>query len=168
MGTYKNIMELLVEEEAARQYKNFSTTDCPALNTEEVVACALNQLPSLYATSEQGLEYQIQRGRVKFAPQIRQAVQRSIATVLRDPLRPHMPLKQLPFESMGEVLQQVRQVLNNDEVQWETLPGAIEQAIQQAGTGPDRVNSGRQGNERQVDISYASLNQPIDFYSNHK
>lgn len=92
MTTYRNVMELLVEEEVMRQCKAFSSPDCFTLNTAELTACALNQLPSLYATTEEGLNYQIQRGRVKFVPQIRQAVQRSIATVRRAAQRPHHPL----------------------------------------------------------------------------
>lgn len=132
MGTYKNIMELLVEEEVVRQCKALSARASAYINSEELIAYALNQLPPLYATSEQGLEYQIQKGRIKFSPQITQAVQRAIAAVRRDPLRRHTPLKQHQIVPMRDVLQQVRALLKDDDIQWDTLPSAVERAIKGA------------------------------------
>lgn len=132
MGTYKNIMELLVEEEVIRQCKTLSARSSSYINTEELIAYALNQLPPLYATSQQGLEYQIQKGRIKFSPQITQAVQRAIAAVRRDPLRRHTPLKLSHATPLSDVLKQVRQLLKDEDVQWETLPSAVERAIKRA------------------------------------
>jgi hypothetical protein len=125
-------MELLVEEEVIRQCKALSARASAYIHSEELIAYALNQLPPLYATSEQGLEYQIQKGKIKFSPQITQAVQRAIAAVRRDPLRRHTPLKQNQATPMSEVLKQVRHLLKDDEIQWETLPAAVERAIKRA------------------------------------
>ncbi|MBD1849915.1 late competence development ComFB family protein [Leptolyngbya sp. GB1-A1] len=132
MGTYKNIMELLVEEEVIRQCKTLSARASAYINSEELIAYALNQLPPLYATSEQGLEYQIQKGKIKFSPQITQAVQRAIAAVRRDPLRRYTPLKQNQAAPLSDVLKQVRHLLKDDDIQWETLPSAVERAIKRA------------------------------------
>ncbi|WP_088892717.1 late competence development ComFB family protein [Leptolyngbya ohadii] len=129
MGTYKNIMEMLVEEEVIRQCKALPSRSSSYFNSEELIAYALNQLPPLYATSEQGLQYQLQKGRAKFGPQITQAVQRAIAAVRRDPLRRNTPLEKGQAVPLNNVLQQMRQLLRDEDIEWETLPMAVERAI---------------------------------------
>lgn len=132
MGIYKNVMELLVEEEVSRQYKALSPRMASYVNPTELVAYALNQLPALYATSEKGLEYQLKRGREKYMAQIAQAVQRAMAAVSRDPLRASNPLQDQFATPLREVLHQMRLLLRNDKVDWENLPNAVEQAITRA------------------------------------
>lgn len=130
MGSYRNAMEILVEEEVARQIKLLPPRASTYINQVELVAYALNQLPALYATSERGLEYQLQRARAKFKDQVRQAVLRALAAIRRDPIRAYAPL-QTPQQSapLKDVLHQLRVVLRNDKIDWETLPKAIEVAL---------------------------------------
>jgi Late competence development protein ComFB len=130
MGSYRNAMEILVEEEVARQVKLLPPRASTYINQVELVAYALNQLPALYATSERGLEYQLQRARAKFKDQVRQAVLRALAAIRRDPIRAYAPL-QTPQQSapLKDVLHQLRVVLRNDKIDWETLPKAIEVAL---------------------------------------
>ncbi|GAB4370363.1 MAG: hypothetical protein Kow00121_11000 [Elainellaceae cyanobacterium] len=129
MGIYKNVMEMLVEEEVVRQVKGLPTRTASYINQVELVAYALNQLPALYATSEKGLEHQLKRGREKYKAQIAQAVQRSIAAVGRDPLRVCVPLPDQQSVPLREVLHQMRLLLKNDKVSWENLPTMVEQAL---------------------------------------
>lgn len=129
MGIYKNVMELLVEEEIVRQFNSLSPRVAAYVNQVEWVAHALNQLPPLYATSEKGLHHQIQRGRLKHGVEIKQAVQRALAAIRRDPLRTSVPLES-PDLPLPEILTQLRFLLNNDYLEWEALPDAIEQALQ--------------------------------------
>jgi hypothetical protein len=135
MSTYKNAMELLVEEEVSHQFKALPAKTASYINQTELVAYALNQLPSLYATSEKGLEHQLQRGKAKYAPQVTQAVKRAIAAVQRDPLRAHTPLQSQQSAQFREVLHQLRMVLKNDKLDWHTLPDAVEQALDRASHG---------------------------------
>jgi hypothetical protein len=134
MGIYKNVMELLVEDEVSRQYEALPPRMASYVNPTELVAYALNQLPALYATSEQGLEYQLKRGKEKYRRQIVQAVQRALAAVSRDPLRSSSPLQdQFSLSApLREVLHQLRLLLRNDKVNWENLPNAVEHAIARA------------------------------------
>lgn len=131
MSIYKNVMELLVEEEVARRYRALPARVATYVNQIEWVAHALNQLPPLYATSEKGLQHQLQQGRSKYKMEISQAVQRAFAAIRRDPLRSSTPLRspQAPFR---EVLSQLRFLLRNEQLEWETLPSAVEQALAQA------------------------------------
>lgn len=114
MCVYKNVMEILVEEEVVRQYKTLSA-DISYPKPEEIVAYSLNQLPPLYATSEQGLQYQIQRGRIKFEARIAQTVQQAIVAVRRKLQTQNTPLRQTQVAVMGNKLQELRQLYQNDD-----------------------------------------------------
>ena len=88
-------MELLVKEEVELQLAALQARAPQALrqiNTVELLALAMNHLPSLYATSKKGLRYQRQVGKTQYAPQVKDVVHRALATVLNDPLRTAEPL----------------------------------------------------------------------------
>jgi len=128
MSIYKNVMELLVEEEVVRQFKALSPRIAAYINQVEWVAYALNQLPPLYATSEKGLHHQMQRGRAKHGAEIKQAVLRALAAIRRDPLRSSTPLES-PYAPFRDVLMRLRALLRNDLLEWDMIPQAVEQAI---------------------------------------
>jgi hypothetical protein len=122
-------MEMLVEREVEEQMKKLPPKVAAYINRLELVAFALNHLPSLYATSERGLEHQLQRGGAKYAAQITQAVQRALVAVRRDPIRNYAPLHPPSPPMMQDVLRQIKTLLNNDSVNWDSLPISIERAL---------------------------------------
>lgn len=130
MGTYKNVMELLTEEAVERQLKQLPSRVSAYMKVDELVAYALNQLPSLYATTEKGLKYQLRRGRSHYGQQINQAVQRAIAAVQRDPIRSQTPLSDVEQTSQ-KVLQQMRTLFQDDSLNWDTVPSLVERALRQ-------------------------------------
>jgi hypothetical protein len=132
MEIYKNVMELLVEEEVSRQFKALPPRFASYVKEVELTAYALNQLPALYATSEQGLQYQLKRGHDRYKKQISQAVQRALAAVSRDPLRNSNPLQAQAVTGLRDVLHQLRLLLKNDKLEWDNLPNMVEQALRQA------------------------------------
>lgn len=167
MGIYKNVMELLVEEEVSRQYEALSPRIASYVNPTELVAYALNQLPALYATSEKGLEYQLRRGKEKYMAQIAQAVKRALAAVSRDPLRSSNPLQdQLSISTpLREVLHQMRLLLRNDKVDWESLPNAVEQALTcaaRSGMNWDSKRKSRSTSHSSVGKSPSSSDYPLN------
>ncbi|WP_017293768.1 late competence development ComFB family protein [Geminocystis herdmanii] len=95
-NTYKNVMELLVDEEIEYQLINNKALNNMAgsVNLVEIATFALNRLPSLYASSKEGIDKQKARGVVQLRQQIRQAVVQGIAAITRDPLRKSTPLPQ--------------------------------------------------------------------------
>jgi hypothetical protein len=136
--TYLNAMEILVEEEVDRRIAQLSEGHQAYLNRMEIIAFALNQLPSLYATGEKGLTYQLQQGRTQHAPKIQQAVQRSLAAVLRDPILHYEPLRLQAGAGMRDILKRIRNLLHNEQIDWETLPEVLE-ALMKSSTRGDQI-----------------------------
>lgn len=137
-GNYINAMELLVQEEVEVQLGTLQAraprTLCQ-INSVELLALAMNHLPSLYATSKKGLQYQRRIGKTQYAPRIKDVVHRALATVLNDPLRTAEPLPPQSSEALQETLTELRSLLGNPSVNWDNLPVAIERALKQAQEG---------------------------------
>ncbi|MBE9222050.1 late competence development ComFB family protein [Cyanobacterium stanieri LEGE 03274] len=92
---YKNVMEILVDEEIEYQLvhnKTINTTVKDYINPIEVATFALNRLPSLYASSAEGIQKQKRRAIIKYKKDITKAVIQGFAAVERDPLRRSTPL----------------------------------------------------------------------------
>jgi hypothetical protein len=170
MGIYKNVMELLVEEEVMQQVKLLPPRMVSYVNRVELVAYALNQLPALYATTEVGLEHQLKRGRERHGSSIVQAVQRALAAISRDPLRMHPPLQEAQSAPLREVLQQMRLVLHNDKVNWDNLPTLVEHALVSAARGRNTaweayaVSPPAQTQQRKFRPPPPPQNTPVDQY----
>ena len=90
-STCFNLMEVFVKREVFAQLKKLPVNTAKHLQSGEIATYALNRLPSLYASSEQGKAYQLQKAQ-EFQKQIRARVLQGIAAVLRDPLRQATPL----------------------------------------------------------------------------
>lgn len=89
---HKNVMEDLVYDEIARQIKHYPKNLAGYINKVEVATYALNRLPALYASSQNGQSQQIQVARKKYKDHVVSAVRRAIAAVERDPLRVSAPI----------------------------------------------------------------------------
>lgn len=90
---YKNVMELLVDEEINVQLRQNKAIQHPELiNKIEVATFALNRLPSLYASSREGIQKQKARALIKYKRQIYESVSQGFAAVEKDPLRRSTPL----------------------------------------------------------------------------
>lgn len=93
--TNKNAMELLVNEEIAKQIESYPFEAQKYINQIEVATYALNRLPPLYASSEEGFYRQIQKGKTNLSYQISQVVAAALETIEANPLRFSTPLKDL-------------------------------------------------------------------------
>jgi hypothetical protein len=133
--TYINAMEILVEEEVDRRIHQLTENHRAYLNRMELIAYALNHLPSLYATGEKGLEFQLAQGRTQHAARIQQAVQQALSAVLRDPILNYTPLKLHAPAGMREILKRIQVLLHNDKIDWETLPEILEALVRNTSRG---------------------------------
>jgi hypothetical protein len=106
---YKNAMELLVTEEIRRQTKQMQASHVQHLNLTEVSAYALNRLPPLYASSQEGLYRQKQRGQQELGQQLQAVVRTAITIASQNPIRLTTPL--LPEEELEAEAQLARMAL---------------------------------------------------------
>jgi hypothetical protein len=81
-----NVMEELVISEAMAQVGQLENSDNDILDLGDIVAYALNRLPPLYATTEEGANYQRQRAKEELQEMIDQQVQEAINRYLDRPL----------------------------------------------------------------------------------
>jgi hypothetical protein len=109
--TYKNVMEIFVDDEIQHQLTNNQTLGNIKgyLNLLEVATFALNRLPNLYASSLEGIERQ--RRKLKqdsvLRRKIAQAVSQAFAAVERDPLKRSTPIEQ----EQNDVIQEAKETL---------------------------------------------------------
>lgn len=129
-----NVMETLVLEEVERQLGRLPSKAASFLKAEEVLAYALNQLRPLYASSMQGIEWQHQRAG-QLLKDIEVAVRQGMAAVQRDPLRVTQPLQFEDNPKADRALGMMRYILQQPDLDWDTLPAAVEQALSLAAKG---------------------------------
>lgn len=88
----RNVMEILVSEEIDRQINRLPNNIKKFINPIEVATYALNRLPALYASSQQGFNKQKLKGRSEYSVKITQEVRRGLAVIQQDILRTSTPL----------------------------------------------------------------------------
>jgi hypothetical protein len=105
-----NVMEELVLTEAVAQVAEIAATSDRVLDVGDIAAYALNRLPPLYATTEEGARYQRQRAKEELHGLITQQVSAALARYLD---RPDFGSERqaLGKSSGGEILKQMSNLL---------------------------------------------------------
>lgn len=129
---YTNVMELLVAEEVDKQFNQLPTRVRKYVKRLEVETYALNRLPSLYASSEKGWQYQYDKAKRDFNQQVSHAVRQAFAAVQVDPIRLSKPLPQNEVGESQVALQTLREMLHQPDLSWE---GAIRKVGQVLNSG---------------------------------
>lgn len=112
-----NVMEELVLTEAIARVAEIEATSESSLDVGDIAAYALNRLPPLYATTEEGATYQRQRARAQLQELIAQQVNEAIARSLN---RPTVGNTQVGTRNTSnEVLRQVSALLESYAPQFE-------------------------------------------------
>ncbi|MDJ0737159.1 MAG: late competence development ComFB family protein [Nostocaceae cyanobacterium] len=107
-----NVMEELVLTEAIAQVAEIEATSESSLDVGDIAAYALNRLPPLYATTEEGATYQRRRAQEELQELISQQVREAISRYLDRP--EFFPERQALGKSTGnEVLSQVSSLLKS-------------------------------------------------------
>jgi hypothetical protein len=96
---YINIMEYWVQVEVYQQLRKLRRIN-RYIDSSEIVTYALNRLPPLYASCEEGKTHQLEKGKLHRS-EIRTTVLDAIKNILQDPLRKSTPL--VP-EEISEIL----------------------------------------------------------------
>ncbi|MFM7405579.1 MAG: late competence development ComFB family protein [Cuspidothrix sp.] len=134
VSSSNNVMELLVTEEVYRQIQLLPPKIVRYIKAPDVVAYALNRLPSLYATSKRGWQRQLTRAKTEFKEQIHQAVHQAIVAVQIDPLR-ESDLIQNSSENnennqaANAALEKLKIILQREDLSWENVASIVEQKL---------------------------------------
>ncbi len=105
-----NVMEELVLTEAIARVAEIEATSESSLDVGDIAAYALNRLPPLYATTEEGANYQRQRAQAELEELIFQQVSEAISRYLDRPS--FFPERQALGKNTGnEVVRQVSALL---------------------------------------------------------
>ncbi|MCP6762204.1 MAG: late competence development ComFB family protein [Fischerella sp. CENA71] len=105
-----NVMEELVLTEAIARVAEIEATSETSLDVGDIAAYALNRLPPLYATTEEGANYQRQHAKAELQELIAQQVSEAISRYLDRPN--FFPERQVLGKNTGnEVLHQVSTLL---------------------------------------------------------
>ena len=126
---YKNVMELLIEREIGHhiRHRKRAINLNSYLNLLEVATYALNRLPTLYASSVEGLGHQQIRAKKYLIIKIKRTVSLAFAAIERDPIRKSTPLQsrevQLQQEqntsnSLKKTIQNLDKVASQQELSW--------------------------------------------------
>ncbi|MBD1931625.1 MULTISPECIES: late competence development ComFB family protein [Cyanophyceae] len=103
-----NVMEELVLTEAIARVAEIEATSDRVLDVGDIAAYALNRLPPLYATTEEGASYQRMRAKDELQELITQQVNEAIARNLD---RPENPGQVISKSSGPDVFKQVSSLL---------------------------------------------------------
>lgn len=107
----RNVMEVLVAEEIERQMNRLPSNLRKFVNPLEVATYALNRLPPLYASSQQGFNKQKVKGRSEHSVRITKEVRIGLAAVQRDILRSSTPLLAEKESSLDRSIAEAQAVL---------------------------------------------------------
>jgi hypothetical protein len=103
-NSYKNVMEILIDEEIDRQTGHYSQEQAQSINRIEVATYALNRVPPLYASSQEGIGLQYQRGQAEFSEPIRASVRQALILVHKKPNRTSTPFPRFEEEFAAQHL----------------------------------------------------------------
>jgi plasmid maintenance system antidote protein VapI len=133
MGDYLNVLEQLVYDNVVLQLEK-PEYEGKEVNFDEIMAFALNRLPSMYATSETGIE--------QLRTFAMEHLQERIGTVVNDAIfrvtqNPRFDVHPLPFSHFEKelefALRELRQILNRTDVTWENLYDIIKVEFERRG-----------------------------------
>ena len=151
--TFINVMEELVTEEVDRRLKRLSPKLAKYIDRLQVATYALNRLPPLYASSQEGARYQKQRGQYKLYEQVKMAVAQGFNAVQCDPLRVSTPLTedaQIQDPVADRALLELRVILKRRDLTWQSVVPLVANAVRSSASDGANTRSSERtyGNHR--------------------
>lgn len=128
ISNYGNAMEPLVIEELEVQLQKLPVEAVEKINKNEAIAYALNRLPALYSTTEEGWYWQQERAREKLADLIAKVVGWAIRKTQKPKGNFIKPLPN-PNTASEAALERLKKLLVCEELSWENLPDVVEETL---------------------------------------
>ena len=147
--THRNVMELLVAEEIERQIVRLPSNIKKFINPIEVATYALNRLPALYASSQQGFNKQKLKGRSQHSVKITQEVRKGFAAIQQDILRSSTPLlaeneseMEKSIKEAKAALQELADYLPEKDLTWKNVVRLVKPILAELkDQDPEAINS---------------------------
>jgi Late competence development protein ComFB len=134
--TVVNVLEAIVLQESKEQLARLQSVLSRKVTIEESAAYALNRLPPMYATSQQGVHWQSQKAHKEMSNQIESVVIQSIMALSKTPRRLDTPLPMVQFDlEQEEAMQILRQRWHRNDITWHNVAPMMEEAITQERQG---------------------------------
>ncbi len=149
-----NVIEYPVIQEVRSQIYNLTPEAKQKIDLVEVVAYALNRLPSMYATTKDGYRHHYNAATGEFRPRIIETVRRGIRTLLvGDPLHDSSNIPDEIFCDPAGLLSRLCDLFNRKQMRWKEVPSVLHSLL------PDNST---------VDLFGEPLPQPKNSFSSRK
>ena len=155
----RNVMEVLVSEEIERQITRLPSNIKKFINHIEVATYALNRLPALYASSQQGFNKQKLKGRSEYSVKITQEVRKGFAAIQQDLLRSSIPLTSEKEQDTDEVikeahdaLQELAEYLPEKDLSWKNIIKLVKPVLAELQDEDDIAANARNARSRSTDM----------------
>lgn len=127
---YRNAMESLVTQELQRQLRMMPTKVAQNIAVDDVAAYALNCLPPLYATTDEGWEWQVARAQQEMQSQIAMAVSQGLMVVHQAPIRSGVRISagNENLIAAQKALQELSRLLGHPHLSWQEVVTWVKQS----------------------------------------
>jgi hypothetical protein len=132
---YVNVLEKLVMDATERQLQRLDPEIGKQLTREEVSAYALNRLPPMYATSENGYRELRERVKVELKGEVVAKIRDGIVKMSQAPMRRFLPPPFEQFDQQREEAIAELKALLQEELTWQSLPEAIAEILRKTREG---------------------------------
>lgn len=130
---FSNVLEKLVLSLAYHQIQKLHPAIIETVDLGETTAYVLNRLPTMYATTEKGYQELRLRAREVYGKEVVAVLKEAIAVCVEAPNLQKAPLPLARFEAeLEEALEQVRWILQRDDINWRNAPFIVEECLQKA------------------------------------
>lgn len=155
----RNVMEVLVSEEIERQITRLPSNIKKFINPIEVATYALNRLPALYASSQQGFNKQKLKGRSEYSVRITQEVRKGFAAIQKDLLRSSTPLTADKEQDMDKIikeaqdaLQELAEYLPEKDLSWKNIIKLVKPLLAELQDEDDMAANARKVRSRSTNM----------------
>ncbi|MDX1976382.1 MAG: late competence development ComFB family protein [Pseudanabaenaceae cyanobacterium bins.68] len=127
---YINVMEEVVTLAARSMVKTVRMGLQAKIKLSDVVTCALNLLPPMYATTEFGLKFCRYKVKTEMVETINQKVREAIMRVCNAPLRQVSPSPIAAIQAeQNQAIAALSTILEHEQVTWQNLVALVEQKL---------------------------------------
>jgi hypothetical protein len=124
---YVNVMEEVVTAAAKSLVKSVRMGLQSKIQLHDVIACALNLLPAMYASSEFGMKFLRYKIKTEMIDTISTMVRQAIVQVCKAPIRRVLPTPIAEFEQQqNQAINELQTILKRLDISWKNVVSLIE------------------------------------------